>query len=84
MTNYFPNAVIVTPENGESLQEFWARFEQSWKQRRAQLDQGEIEVNVAGTSIVEDLLFDEKGLRSEETYESFSEFGALVGWEADA
>jgi ATP-dependent helicase/nuclease subunit B len=82
--DYFPNAVIVAPENGEPLQEFWARFEQSWRQRRAQLDQGKIEVNVAGTSIVEDLLFDEKGLPSEQTYESFSEFGALVGWEADA
>jgi len=82
--NYFPSARIVEPENGEALGEFWLRFENSWKQRRAQLDKGIIEVNVTGTEPVADLLFDENGLAAFDVFESFSEFGALVGWEENA
>ena len=83
-TDYFPNAESVEPDNAENIAEFWHRFEKSWKQRRQQLNDGLIEVNVSGTEVNDALLLGEDGLESAEVFESFSEFGVLVGWEADA
>lgn len=82
--DFFPTATIVKPKNGETLQEFWVRFEYSWSERRAQLDRGMIEVNCSGTEPMDEFLLGEKALPNETTYESFSEFGAVVGWEEGA
>jgi len=81
---FFPKATIVQPKNGETLQGFWVRFEHSWSERRAQLDRGVIEVNCSGTEPMDEFLLGEKALPNEMTYESFSEFGAVVGWEEGA
>lgn len=83
-TDYFPNAESVEPDNDESIAEFWRRFEKSWQQRRQQLDDGFIEVNVSGTDVIDTLLLGEEGLTNAEVFESFSEFGVLAGWEEDA
>jgi len=82
--DFFPKATIVHPINGETLQEFWVRFEYSWTERRAQLDRGMIEVNCSGTEQVDEFLLSEKALPNELVYEPFSEFGAVVGWEEGA
>jgi ATP-dependent helicase/nuclease subunit B len=82
--DYFPNAESIEPDNEENIAEFWWRFEKSWQQRREQLNQGMIEVNVKDTEVIESLLLAEDGLANAEVFDSFSEFGVLVGWEADA
>lgn len=83
-SDFFPQADIVKAESGESILEFWQRFEKSWKARRRQLDDGKIEVNVAGTEIESELLFAEDALSHPEVFDSFNEFDALVGWEAQS
>ncbi|MEH6626623.1 MAG: PD-(D/E)XK nuclease family protein [Motiliproteus sp.] len=83
-SDYFPQAESIEADNGEDIAQFWYRFEKSWKQRREQLDHGLIEVNVSGTEVNESLVLGEECLASVDVYESFSEFGVLVGWEVDA
>lgn len=79
--DFFPTAKVIQPVNGETVQEFWARFEHSWKQRRTQLDNGLVEVNIPGTEPMEELLFDEKALPSQAIFEPFGkEFDAILGW----
>ena len=81
---FFPDAVIVQPDNEESLLEFWQRVETSWQWRRAQLDQGLIEVTVTGTEPDDDSSAGELGLPMAETYDSFNDFTALTGWSAES
>ena len=83
-TDRFPQAESIRPDNGETLLEFWRRFELSWKQRRGQLDRGQIEVAVSGTDPDDGPDWDAHCLPLFEKFESFSEFEALVGWEQDA
>jgi len=44
----FPNAVEVVARGG-GLEDLWRAFEIAWRWRRGQLDQGRVEVTVAGT-----------------------------------
>lgn len=83
-SDYFSNASNIEPLNEENIQQLWLRFEHSWKVRRQQLDEGTIEVNVSGTDVDASLLWGENGLEQPETYEQFSEFQEIVGWEASA
>ena len=78
--DYFPKARIIEPKNGENIAQFLQRFEKSWQQRRQQLDQGIIEVNVSGTSAIDPVLLDEDGLANVKNFDRFSEFESLVGW----
>lgn len=77
---FFPDAHIVQPDNDESLLEFWQRVETSWQWRRAQLDQGLIEVTVAGTEPDDNSSAGESGLPMAETYDGFDDFTVLTGW----
>ncbi|MEX2365716.1 MAG: PD-(D/E)XK nuclease family protein, partial [Pseudohongiellaceae bacterium] len=82
---YFLHSEQVVPASGEKLLEFWQRVEHSWRERRGQLDKGLIEVNVEGTLSDEQMLLDaERGISLKETFERFSEFGALTGWQENA
>ncbi len=83
-SDYFPDAEVVEPENDETIAEFWRRFEKTWQQRRQQINEGRIEVNVSGTEAIETLLLSDECLPQPDVFESFSEFGGLVGWEVDA
>jgi hypothetical protein len=82
-SDYFPDASNVEPLNEENIQQLWLRFEHSWKVRRQQLDEGTIEVNVSGTDVDASLLWGENGLDQPETYQQFSEYQEIVGWEAN-
>ncbi|ANG62601.1 hypothetical protein A8C75_08970 [Marinobacterium aestuarii] len=83
-SDYFPQAESIRPENNEGLLQIWQRLETTWKQRRQQLDRGMIEVNVSGTEPLGAFQLDENALTVPDTFESFNEFVALVGWEAEA
>jgi len=83
-SDYFADAEIIAPENEENIASFWNRFEKTWRQRRKQLNDGLVEVNITGTEIDDSLLFDEDCLEHQETFDKFNEFTAILGWEADA
>lgn len=83
-STYFPNAVIEHAGNGESLLEFWQRVEETWKWRRAQLDQGLIEVTVTDTKPDETSNAGELGLPMPETFDAFDDFIVLTGWSAES
>jgi len=85
-SDYFADAEIIEPENEENISRFWNRFEKTWRQRRHQLNDGLVEVNITGTEVLADssLVFDEECLEMPETFDKFNEFAVLVGWEADA
>ncbi len=46
---FFPNAEILKPEGEENAAQYWQRFEQTWRWRKAQFDQGLVEVTVTDT-----------------------------------
>jgi ATP-dependent helicase/nuclease subunit B len=79
-SDYFPNATIEQPENGESVLELWQRAEETWKWRRAQLDKGIIEVPVTGTEPDEASSPGEHGLAMPETFDQYDDFTVLTGW----
>jgi ATP-dependent helicase/nuclease subunit B len=79
-TDFFPNATIEHPKNGESVLEFWQRAEKTWEWRRAQLDMGVIEVPVTGTEPDEASSPGEYGLAMQKTYDNFDDFTVLTGW----
>ena len=75
----FPEAVVTPPDNGESVAELWHRAEVTRAWRRAQLDQGLVEVPVAGAEPDERSRAPEDGLRSPEGPDRFDDFGLLTG-----
>lgn len=83
-TDFFPDAVIEQPVNGENLLEFWQRVVETWTWRRTQLEQGLVEVPVTGTE--PDELSDpgEFGLPMPETFDQYDDYGALTGWSRES
>ena len=80
-SDYFPDAEQVLPDNGENVPQFWQRAESTWQWRRAQLDNGLIEVPVEETAPTEESVPGDDGLPMPETYDSFHDYGVLTGWE---
>jgi RecB family exonuclease len=83
-SDFFPEATVEQPANGENALQFWQRVEASWQWRREQLDRGLIEVSVGdtepdGTSNPGDL-----ALVLPDTFDSFDDYRALTGWRSDA
>lgn len=79
-SDYFPDAVIQKPENGESLLEFWQRVERTWQWRRRQLEKGLVEVTVTDTQPDESSNPGEHGLAMPETFDVFDDYTMLTGW----
>ncbi len=79
--HYFSRATVCAPA-GEyaNTAALWAGFEESWIWRRKQLDQGIIEVNVAGTEPDEHSIPPEGGLPIAEANVRFDDYIALTGW----
>ncbi len=75
----FPEAVVTPPDNGESVAELWQRAEVTRAWRRAQLDQGLVEVSVAGAEPDERSRTPDDGLRSPAGPDRFDDFGLLTG-----
>ena len=82
--DFFPNAEILKPEGEENAAQYWQRFEQSWRWRKAQFDQGLVEVTVTDTEPTADSTPDEDGLPMPEASDSFNDYRVLTGWGANA
>ncbi len=81
---YFPDAVIEQPGNGESLLEFWQRVEKTWQWRRAQLDQGLIEVTITDTEPDEASSPGDIGLAMPDTFDRYNDYTVLTGWSTES
>jgi RecB family exonuclease len=80
----FPAAVLFPADSGETVKDLWRRFEATWKWRRAQLDQGLIEVTVDGTDPDGASEPPDTGLVFEDDYNPFNDYPVLTGWGEDA
>lgn len=78
--DFFPSAEVCAPAEGESAASLWLAFEKTWKWRRAQLDQGLIEVTVTGTEADKASLPPTGALEVGEHNDRYNDFAALTGW----
>ncbi|MBW1778980.1 MAG: PD-(D/E)XK nuclease family protein, partial [Deltaproteobacteria bacterium] len=77
----FPAAELCLPrKEGENSEDFWRRFEVTWKWRRKQLDDGWIEVPVDGTLPDEASEPPEGGLDLSKSIDRFNKYDGLTGW----
>jgi RecB family exonuclease len=81
---FFPNAEILRPGGEESAAQYWQRFEQTWRWRRAQFDRGLVEVTVTDTEPTAESLPGDDGLPMPEASDSFNDYRVLTGWGANA
>ena len=81
---FFPNAEILKPGGEESAAQYWQRFEQTWRWRRAQFDRGLVEVTVTDTEPTAESLPGDDGLPMPGTSDSFNDYRVLTGWGANA
>jgi ATP-dependent helicase/nuclease subunit B len=81
--DFFPAVEIIVPDNQENTAQFWQRFEQSWRWRKAQFDKGLIEVTVSNTEPTIDSSPGEDGLSVPEASDTFSDYKAVTGWEGN-
>jgi RecB family exonuclease len=82
--DFFPEGESVKPAKEESWGEYWHRFENTYKWRKQQFDQGLIEVTVADTDSDEHSAAGEGTLDIPEASDVFNDFHAITGWGADA
>ena len=75
----FPDAIVAPPATGASPEEIWQRAEVTRAWRRAQLDQGLVEVHVAGAAPDERSVPPDDGLPSPDGPDRFDDFGLLTG-----
>lgn len=81
---FFPNARLIHNKSGENATQLWLRFEQNWKWRRAQFDQGLIEVVTEQTEPDTSSIPPLNGLPAVEASDRYNDFVRLAGWRADA
>jgi len=81
---FFPNAEVITPADDQGVAGLWTAFETTWRWRREQVDQGLIEVTVAGTESDDDSIAPEDGLAIAEFNDRFNDYATLTGWPEDA
>ena len=82
--SFFPHADILEPADEESPVEYWQRFEQSWRWRKAQFERGLIEVTVADTEPTQQSAPPEDGLEIPEASDLFNDYSVLTGWGENA
>ena len=81
---FFPHAEILKPDGDENAAQYWQRFEQSWRWRKAQFDNGRVEVTVADTESTDESTPDEDCLVIPEASDMFNDYRVLTGWGADS
>ena len=82
--DFFPQAERIVPDNEENTLQYWHRFEHTWAWRHEQFDRGLIEVTVSDTEPTDQSLPGEDGLAMPEASDSFSDYGVVTGWKANA
>lgn len=79
--DYFTHADLCSPsEEDANTTTLWAAFEKTWAWRRAQLDEGIVEVNVEGTEPDERSLPPEGALGVAAANDRFDDYACLTGW----
>jgi len=79
---FFPNARSVQRDAEISAPVLWQQFIAAWKWRRAQLDQGRIEIVIERIPPTEGSTAPEGALQPEAIPEAFNDYRWLAGWEA--
>jgi len=79
-TSFFSDALLCPPREGEDTLSLWQEFEQTWKWRRKQLNQGLVELTVQGTEADDSSVSPGKGMTIGEFNDTFNDFSALTGW----
>lgn len=82
--DFFPSAEIIKPKVDENSAQYWQRFEQSWKWRKAQFDQGLVEVTVADTEPTDESAPTEGCLEIPKASDTFNDYKVLTGWGRNA
>ncbi|EED31271.1 hypothetical protein NOR53_2544 [gamma proteobacterium NOR5-3] len=82
--DFFPRAEIIKPKVEENSAQYWQRFEQSWKWRKAQFDQGLVEVTVSDTEPSDESVPNEDCLEIPEASDTFNDYKVLTGWGRNA
>ena len=80
-THFFPAASTVAKATDENTAELWLRFVETWKWRRAQLDDGQVEVALQSIEEAEESAYPEAGLSAQVLNENYNDYLALAGWE---
>lgn len=78
------NALVIRPDNNETVEDLWRRFETTWQWRRDQMNAGRIEVTVEGAEPDEDSELPEERMGMEMNNDRFNDYKTLTGWERDA
>ncbi len=78
--SFFSDALLCSPGEGEDTLSLWLEFEQTWKWRRKQLNQGLIELTVQGTEADDNSAAPDEGVMVEAFNDRFNDFSALTGW----
>jgi len=79
--DFFPEGERVVPQDRESPEQYWRRCEFTWQWRRAQLEQGLVEVTVTGTEPDDGSQPGERGLLLPDASDAFNDYAVLTGWE---
>ena len=82
--HYFPAARTVQNKSEESAADLWMRFETSWKHRRAELDEGAIEVITESTAKLCDQTPLDGGMPQKTANDTYNDHLKLAGWKAGA
>jgi ATP-dependent helicase/nuclease subunit B len=82
--SYFPNAEIIPNGVDENTLGYWQRFENSWRWRRAQFDNGLVEVTVGDTEPTAESTPGEDALAVPASSDMFNDYAALTGWGANS
>lgn len=82
--DYFPSARTVQNKVEENATQLWRRFEQNWKWRRGQFDQGLIEVVTEMTEADADSVPPEDGLPGVAASDRYNDYVRLAGWRDNA
>lgn len=77
----FPDAEVVMSESGENTAQLWLRFVETWKWRRAQIEEGVFEVVLESIDKTLESEPPEEAMSMEVLNENYNDYRALAGWE---
>lgn len=80
--DYFPDAHVISASEYATQAQIWEQMQTTWQWRRAQLDQGRIELTVQGTEADSDSQPADDGLVMPDTSDQFNSYRILTGWDA--
>jgi hypothetical protein len=77
----FPDAEVAASQSGENTAQLWLRFIETWKWRRAQINEGEFELALESIDATHESEPPEDAMSMEYLSENYNDYLALAGWE---